>query len=147
MILFSYGSGTYKIIGSFFRPGYLIYWPTYKKVKPFDLLSGARQAALYFFWLSRQILANQNIMLPNCIILCLILHLLGLNAYFCSQWNKLESIEIWVNAVHFFGNRKKHLRNLSHFENENTFPKRTTFWKWKLIPKLILKMRTFFCSF
>ena len=35
-------------------------------------------------------------------------------------------------------------QNLSHFENENTFRKRTTFWKWKLIPKRILKMKTCF---
>ena len=51
----------------------------------------------------------------------------------------------------FFGKRKKTSRNLSHFENENTFRKRTTFeneskknhiWKWKHLPKknLILRM-------
>ena len=39
---------------------------------------------------------------------------------------------------------KQHSQNLSHFENKRTFRKRTAFWKWKLIPKNILKMKTFF---
>ena len=44
---------------------------------------------------------------------------------------------IWDDHFNFSG-------KLSHFENENTFRKRTTFWKRKLIPKCILKMKTFF---
>ena len=40
------------------------------------------------------------------------------------------------------GKKIKNQWSLSHFENENTFRKRTTFWKWKLIPKPILKMKT-----
>ena len=44
----------------------------------------------------------------------------------------------------FFGKRKrKRSWILSHFENENTFQKRTTFWKCKLILKPILKMKTY----
>ena len=39
---------------------------------------------------------------------------------------------------------KKISQNLSHFENENTFRKRTTFWKWIHFSKKnhILKMKT-----
>ena len=45
-----------------------------------------------------------------------------------------------------FLEKGKNTQNLSHFENENTFRKRITFWKWKLIPKPILKMKTCFWS-
>ena len=37
--------------------------------------------------------------LKSTALLCLILHLLGLHAYFRPQWNKLGSIEIWVDAA------------------------------------------------
>ena len=37
----------------------------------------------------------------------------------------------------FSGKREKSSQNLSHFENENNFEKKNTFWKWKLIPKPI----------
>ena len=36
---------------------------------------------------------------------------------------------------------RQHSQNLSHFENESTFGKRTTFWKWELIPKPIFKIQ------
>ena len=50
----------------------------------------------------------------------------------------------------FFRKRKKPSRNLSHFftlENELTFQKGITFWKWKSISKNILKMNARFLIF
>ena len=44
----------------------------------------------------------------------------------------------------FLKNEKKNSQNLSHFENENTFRKRTTFWKWKPILTRILKKKASF---
>ena len=46
----------------------------------------------------------------------------------------------------FSENGKRHSRNLSHFENENTSQGGTTFWKWKLIkmwrfPSLVILER------
>ena len=45
--------------------------------------------------------------------------------------------KIWNDRFNFSG-------NLSHFKNENTFRQITTFWKWKLILKLVLKMNAYF---
>ena len=45
--------------------------------------------------------------------------------------------KIWDDRFNFSG-------NLSHFDNENTFRKITTFWKWKLILKPVLKMKACF---
>ena len=45
-----------------------------------------------------------------------------------------ECTDFVYNCV-FQKKEKQHSQNLLHFENESTFRKRTTFWKWKLIPK------------
>ena len=45
----------------------------------------------------------------------------------------------------FWKKEKQHSPNLSHFENESTIRLTpTTFWKQKLIPKIILEMKTWF---
>lgn len=46
------------------------------------------------------------------------------------------------NCVFWKNKTKKHSPNLSCFEIESTFWKRTKFWKWKVIQKPILKMKT-----
>ena len=54
------------------------------------------------------------------------------------------NVKIFFTIVSFGKKKKKYSWNLSHFENENTFRKRTTFWKWKLSLKPILKIKTYF---
>ena len=54
------------------------------------------------------------------------------------------SVKLFVVNVQMFVYKKQKSQTLSHFENESTFQKRTTFLKQKLIPKLILKMKKWF---
>ena len=74
------------------------------------------------------------------------------------NWNKFKSF-IYISLLFynliskaicsdctdlcFLEKGKNRSQNLSHFENENTFRRRTTFWKQKLISKPILKMKMF----
>ena len=51
---------------------------------------------------------------------------------------------VFVYNFVFQKKEKQHSRNLSHFENESEFRKRTSFWKWKLILKPILKIMKHF---
>ena len=53
-------------------------------------------------------------------------------------------VQMFVYRCVFQKKEKQHSPNLSHFENESTIQKRTTFWKQKLLPKNILKMKTCF---
>ena len=52
------------------------------------------------------------------------------------------NVQIFVNSCVSLKKEKQLLQNLSHFENERTFWKSTTFWKWKLITKSILTSGT-----
>ena len=81
---------------------------------------------------------------------------------FLEKWKVIKEHRVWLDSWMFcytwyksFGAREledsrrkkskaknQHSQNLSHFENESTFQKRIIFWKWKLIPKPILKMKT-----
>ena len=54
------------------------------------------------------------------------------------------NVQIFVYHCVFRKKEKQHSLNLSHFKNESTFRKRTIIWKWKLIQKPILKMKTCF---
>ena len=49
----------------------------------------------------------------------------------------LVNVQIFVYNCVFWKKEKQHSRNLSHFEIERTFWKRTKVWKWKLILKPI----------
>ena len=49
------------------------------------------------------------------------------------------NVKIFVYSCLLWKMEKQHSRNLSHFENESPFQKRTTSWKWKLIPTPISK--------
>ena len=54
------------------------------------------------------------------------------------------NVQSFVYNCVFRKREKQRSPNLSHFENESTFQKRTTFLKQKLIPKPSLKMKTCF---
>ena len=49
------------------------------------------------------------------------------------------NVQIFVYSCLLWKMEKQHSQNLSHSENESPFQKRTTSWKWKLIPTPISK--------